>query len=30
MTTTAHAAVLRGLDSAFSFEDVVLDSIRPN
>ncbi|WP_440709399.1 NAD(P)-dependent alcohol dehydrogenase [Herbiconiux sp. YIM B11900] len=30
MTTTAHAAVLRGLDSPFSFEDVVLDDIRPN
>jgi aryl-alcohol dehydrogenase len=29
MTTTAHAAVLRGTDIPFSFEDVVLDDIRP-
>jgi aryl-alcohol dehydrogenase len=30
MTTTAHAAVLRGVDEPFSFEDVVLEDIRPD
>ncbi|WP_142062332.1 NAD(P)-dependent alcohol dehydrogenase [Pseudarthrobacter sp. B4EP4b] len=29
MTTTAHAAVLRAPNTAFSFEDVVLDDLRP-
>ncbi|TSD45814.1 NAD(P)-dependent alcohol dehydrogenase [Rhodococcus sp. KBS0724] len=29
MTTTAHAAVVRGTDSPFSFEDVVLDNLQP-
>ncbi|WP_213813902.1 NAD(P)-dependent alcohol dehydrogenase [Glaciihabitans sp. dw_435] len=30
MTTTAHAAVLRGTDSPFSFEDVILDDLQPS
>lgn len=29
MTTTAHAAVLTGIDAPFTFEDVVLDDILP-
>jgi aryl-alcohol dehydrogenase len=29
MTTIAHAAVLRGLEEPFSFEDIVLDDIQP-
>jgi aryl-alcohol dehydrogenase len=29
MTTTARAAVIRGVDADFSFEDVVLDDIAP-
>ncbi|WP_430593253.1 NAD(P)-dependent alcohol dehydrogenase [Humidisolicoccus flavus] len=30
MSTTARAAVLHGVDASFSFEDVVLDEIRPD
>jgi aryl-alcohol dehydrogenase len=29
MTTTANAAVLRGVDSPFSFEEIVLDDLQP-
>jgi aryl-alcohol dehydrogenase len=29
MTTTAHAAVLRGNDQPFTFEDILLDDIQP-
>jgi len=30
MTTTAHAAVLHGVDSPFVFEDIVLDDLKGN